>query len=144
MAVTLPNLNPDRDVLRRFGPVALIGFGLLGGLILWRGGLFGLSLGAPVGYALIGLGLLCLVLGVVAPHINRYIYVGMMILTFPIALVLSFTLLSLIFFGLITPLGLFFRAIGRDTMHRRFDKAAKTYWVKRERARTPASYFSQY
>jgi hypothetical protein len=48
--------------------------------------------------------------------------------------VVSPVILGLIFFGVFTPTGMVMRLIGRDAMCRRFDPAAKSYWVKR----TPA------
>jgi hypothetical protein len=40
-------------------------------------------------------------------------------------------ILGLIFFGLITPMGLAFRLAGRDPMQRAFDPKATTYRVPR-------------
>ena len=40
--------------------------------------------------------------------------------------------MGLIYFGLITPLGLLMRLTGKDPMQRRFDAAASTYWIERE------------
>lgn len=39
--------------------------------------------------------------------------------------------LGVVFFALFTPVGLLMRAFGRDAMCRRFEPAAKTYWVER-------------
>ncbi len=53
------NLNPDTRSLRLFGIIALCAFGAIGGLILWRGGLFGFDFGAagvPAAYGLWVLG----------------------------------------------------------------------------------------
>jgi hypothetical protein len=49
-----------------------------------------------------------------------------------IAMVVTFVLLSVIFFAVVTPVGVFFRLIGRDTMGRRYDAKATTYWKMRE------------
>ena len=45
--------------------------------------------------------------------------------------VVSPIVLGAIFFVLFTPVGVLMRAFGRDAMCRRFEPAAKSYWVKR-------------
>jgi histidyl-tRNA synthetase len=53
------NLIPTDKQLRSFGFIALVGFAILAGWILWRGGLLGFDLGAAgpgVAYLLLGLG----------------------------------------------------------------------------------------
>jgi hypothetical protein len=46
--------------------------------------------------------------------------------------VVSPIVLGVIFFAVFTPVGVLMRALGRDTMCRRFDAAARSYWVKRD------------
>jgi hypothetical protein len=48
--------------------------------------------------------------------------------------VVSPVVLGAIFFGVFTPAGFVMRLVGRDAMARRFDPAAKSYWVKRDPA----------
>ena len=48
----------------------------------------------------------------------RLIYVGWMVLAFPIGWTVSQVMLALMFFGLFTPIGLVFRLIGRDPLQR--------------------------
>jgi hypothetical protein len=43
-----------------------------------------------------------------------------------------------------TPIGLFFRLIGRDPLHRRFQPEADTYWVGRRPATDVRRYFRQF
>ena len=38
-------------------------------------------------------------------------------------------LLSVVFYGIVTPMGIIMRCLGRDPMHRRFDPGAVTYRV---------------
>lgn len=46
--------------------------------------------------------------------------------------VVSPIVLGVIFFAVFTPVGVVMRFFGRDAMYRRFDAAARTYWVKRD------------
>jgi len=40
--------------------------------------------------------------------------------------------LGIVFFGVLTPMGFAMRLFGRDTMQRRFDPSARTYWIERD------------
>lgn len=46
--------------------------------------------------------------------------------------VVSPLVLGVIYFGVFTPVGLVMRAFGRDAMCRRFERAAPSYWVRRD------------
>lgn len=139
--------RPDRRTLRQFGFIALVVFGLLGALVLWRRSLFGIPLGgatpvmAGALWAIAGLsGLFSLA----APGLNRFLYVGLATITWPIGFVLSYLLMGIIFYLVITPVGLVFRLIGRDPLHRRFDRQARTYWVEHHEPEGVERYFRQY
>ena len=40
--------------------------------------------------------------------------------------------LGIMFFGVLTPMALVMRLIGRDAMKRRFEPSARTYWIERD------------
>ena len=44
----------------------------------------------------------------------------------------SYIILCVLFYGLITPIALFFKVIGRDALHQKMDKKKTTYWVTKE------------
>ncbi len=44
----------------------------------------------------------------------------------------SRALITIIFFLVLTPTGLIMRLVGKDPMDRKWDPAAKSYWIKRE------------
>jgi hypothetical protein len=67
-----------------------------------------------------------------------------MLVAYPIGLVVSTVLIGVIFYALITPIGLVFRVIGRDVMGKRLDKSAATYWHVRGAPRPATSYFKLY
>jgi hypothetical protein len=46
--------------------------------------------------------------------------------------VVSPIVLGIIFFGIFAPVGAVMRLYGRDAMYRRYDPAAKSYWVQRD------------
>ncbi len=83
-------------------------------------------------------------LGLVFPRSARPVYIGAMYATFPIGFALSHLILAVIYFLLLTPIGLVMRLMGRDPLHRRFDPQKFSYWEARSQERSPASYLKQY
>ena len=80
----------------------------------------------------------------VAPRANLPLYVGLTVLTYPIGYVVSHVVMGLVFFGMLTPLALIFRLIGRDVLHRSFDESSKSYWVDSKPVKDPRRYFRQF
>jgi hypothetical protein len=141
------NLNPDARTLRQFGWIALGAFALLGALVAWRGGLFGFDFGAAtwtVATALWSLGALSGLLSMVAPRANRPLWIALTVVAFPIGYVVSVALMGVLFFGVLTPVNLVFRLIGRDALQRRFDPAARSYWIERSGDVPLERYFRQF
>jgi hypothetical protein len=40
--------------------------------------------------------------------------------------------MGLVFYAVVTPMGVAMRLAGRDPMRRRFDRAADSYWIDRQ------------
>jgi hypothetical protein len=141
------NLRPDRKQLREFGWVALVAFGILGGVVLWKGGLFGVSFGArtpAVAYGLWSLGVVSALLSLLWPSGNRPLFVVLSTVAFPIGWILSHTVLAIFFYFVLTPVGLLFRLIGRDPLERAFDSERKSYWVDLPEVKHKRDYFRQF
>jgi hypothetical protein len=125
------DLRPDRPTLRKFGYVAFVAFGLLSLLARLELGPFGFGLGpsrAWVALGLMGVGALAAFFSLVAPGLNRPLYVGLVLLGSSIGQVVAVLVLGVLYFGLITPLSLIFRVLGRDALERRADPEALTYF----------------
>ena len=56
---------------------------------------------------------------------------------------MSFVLLASFYFLLLTPIALLFRLIGRDPLHRRFDRGESSYWAPRKPTASLDRYFHQ-
>jgi saxitoxin biosynthesis operon SxtJ-like protein len=141
------NLNPDARTLRRFGFVALAVFGALGGVVLWRHSLFGIDLAgssAGIAHVLWAAGGASALFSLFAPRLNRFLYRGLMLAGIPIGFVLSYIFMGLIFYAIITPVGLVFRLFGRDPLRRKFDSKLATYWVDHQEPESVERYFKQY
>jgi polyferredoxin len=141
------DLKPSSRQLQQFGWFALIAFSALGALAFFRGSLFGMALGAaakPLAYGLWGLAAASALFSLLAPAANRPLFILLSLVAFPIGLVVSHVVLGFLFFGILTPLGLFFRLIGRDRLERRFEPQRESYWVDAAPARKPEDYFRQF
>jgi len=134
------DLNPPKDQLCQFATIGLAGFTLIGAMAT-------LQFGAPpvVGHIALALAAVLGLLGameITAPI--KPLYIGMMILAWPIGMAVSMVLLALVYYGMFTPVAIFFRLTGRDPLARKLDPDAKSYWWVREKQRTPASYLRLY
>lgn len=121
----LASLPTDKRTLRKFGLMVggvLLAIGLVA--FLWfkkQWGIYPASAG----------GLLAL-LGAVWPTILRRFYLLWMTMALAMGMVMTAVLLTVFFLLVITPVGLFFRLIGRDVLHRKFDRQAASYWITKE------------
>jgi hypothetical protein len=66
--------------------------------------------------------------GLMAPRAIRPLHNGLLRLTYPIGFVLSYVLLSAVYFLVFTPIGLLVRLF-YDPMSRRFERPAASYWT---------------
>jgi hypothetical protein len=83
-------------------------------------------------------------LGVLRPRFVRPVFVTWMVLVFPVGWVVSHLVLAVLFYGLFTPVGLFFRLVGRDalTLRRRSDRGS--YWESKPQVTDASRYFQQF
>jgi hypothetical protein len=132
------NKQPTPRELRWFG-LALLGFfTILGSMILWRTG------NSLVPKILWTTGALVVSVYYLAPPIRRPIYLAWMTLTHPIGWIATQLILALVYYGVITPVGLVMRIAGRDTMGRTFDRQATSYWIERPKKTAADRYFRQF
>jgi len=103
--------NPSEKQLRQFAGIWFPAFcGLVGYSIGHKTGHWREM---EIGWVLAGL---LSVGGLVLPALIRPIFVGLILLTFPIGWVVSHLLLGLIFYGVVTPIGLILRISGHDPL----------------------------
>lgn len=148
MALIDVDWRPDRRKLRQFGAVGAGACALLIGLLYWKRHLLFFEIAAGnVGTAaawLAGIGVAFLLAAWLAPVVLRPVYLLLTLVTLPIGLVVSFVVLSFVFFVVFTAVALWFRLVGRDLMRRRFDPDADSYWDAREPAPERERYFRQF
>ena len=148
MALVQINWHPDRNELRKFGFISLGAFGLLGGWILFRQSIFGIELSSPAAriaaYVCWGLAIGSLAGSLTIPQALRPLYVTLTAISLPIGFVVSHVLMAAIFYGLLTPIAVFFRIVGRDALQRRLEPSAQTYWQARTVVKDKGQYFKQF
>lgn len=139
MALIEVDWRPPRRQLRQFALLFVLFAGVLGTLS-WLG-----DRPAWVAPAFFALGGAVGVLGLVAPAAVRPVWIAMMALALPIGFVVSTVLMVVIFFLILTPIGLAMRLAGYDPMRRGEDAAARdTFWIERPPAVDVRRYFRQY
>jgi hypothetical protein len=75
---------------------------------------------------------------------GRLLYVGWMLAAQPIGWTLSHLVLGVVYYLVLTPIGLIMRLVGRDPMQRRFDPATDSYWIERAPRTDPSRHFRQF
>lgn len=139
-------------MLRQFAWASLVMFPAIGGYLAWRHHLpagWAIALCAiGVAIAAVELAIVPLVGGAVGDTLEKAIprafYVLLTVVAAPIGFVLSQVLMALIFYLVITPIGLVFRAMGRDVLGRRRDARRASFWHDRGPPREATSYFKLY
>ena len=133
------NSDPTTRQLRTFGALWFPLFCAVVALAVWRG--THTELPWIVAGSVAGLSLL---LALALPKALKPVFVGLMIVSFPIGWMVSHVLITLVYYAVITPLGLLVRLFGKDPMSRNIDSAASTYWVKLPEPAPKSRYFRQY
>jgi hypothetical protein len=133
------NWNPNQKELRKFGIVSVIASVLIALLLYLLKGL-GFQWLAIIFFV----GLIIFLSSMISFKLTRGIYLGLILVTMPIGLVVSFTLLAIFHFLLLTPLGLIFRLMDRDALGRKFDSTIESYWIPRRPPDNLDRYFHQF
>lgn len=107
-------------------------FGLLVGGIFCVIGLWPLVFrGEPMRLWGIGIGGVLVLLGGILPRALAPVHKGWMWIGHILGWINTRILLGIVFYGLVTPIGLIFRMMGKDTMRQAFSESSSTYRVLR-------------
>lgn len=129
--------RPDRRELRRFAVAMLVGFSLLGLFAAWRAKEVGN--GSIILWA-IGVSL---AMGAFVPKLGRVAYLGVYLPSSIMGYVVSNVILALMFFLVITPLGIILRLMGKDLLQQRRPKQ-KAMWTPVKAVKMEDSYYRQF
>lgn len=107
-------------------------FGLLVGAVFTVIGLWPLIFrGEPLRLWAVGIGGLLIAFGGILPQLLAPIHKGWMWVGHILGWINTRILLGIMFYALVTPMGLVFRLMGKDTMRRAFAESSTTYRVVR-------------
>jgi hypothetical protein len=132
------NLNPSRKDLRIFSLACLAFLALVGWVVARKSG------STAAGAAVVSVGVVIVVLGFTLPRAVRPIFVALMVVNYPIGWVVTHVVIAVIFYLVVTPVGVIMRLSGRDPMERGFDRSAKSYWKPRRSEIDSSRYFRQF
>lgn len=129
-------LDRSPRALRKFGwtvgPVLL----LLGAIFLWR------QRGA--GWPLISIGIVLIVAAALAPSALKWVHGPWMIAALALGWVMTRLLLTIVFFLVVTPVGLLQRVFGKRAIEVDFRPDAASYWQTRTARPVPEDYEKQF
>jgi hypothetical protein len=135
--VTPIDWNPSAPKLRRFGWVALVAFASLG--LSARA-----ALHPATSVVFFVVGAMAALSSLVTPRANRPLYVALLVVGWPVRVVVSNALLVIVFYGVVTPIGVLRRLFAGDPLTRRLDKGAATYWLESKPRRPADDYFRSF
>lgn len=132
------NRNPSRGDLRWFGLLLPLFAALVGAIARWQFG----APAAALGIWSAGGTLACLYW--LVPPVRRPILVGWTYAALPIGWTVSHLMMGLVYFVVVTPIGLVSRLVRGETLHRRPNPNARSYWVERPRRTAARRYLRQF
>jgi hypothetical protein len=107
--------------LRKFGLMMGGAFLVIAIILIWRDHWTGPYFAVLAGFFLLS--------GLLLPRILSPLERAWMDFAFALGVVMTYAILTLTFFIIITPVGFFIRLIGKDLLERKFDSTKQSYWV---------------
>jgi len=138
MSLISINHQPSRRQLNQFGGLWLLFLGILGALSFFKSG------NHPAAFAFWTAAVTVPVIGWIFPAFMRIVFLALSYAAFPIGFVVSHVILALVFYLVLTPVGLLMRLFGHDPMDRRIEPEAASYWTEREKEPEARRYFNQF
>lgn len=119
----IKSIKGTKPELRKFGLTIGIFLLLLAGLLFWKQRpSFPYFAGIGSGFALLGL---------MVPILLKPIHKVWMSFAVVMGFIMTRVILTVLYFGLFTPIALLTKLLGKDLLDQRLDKNAASYWVKR-------------
>ena len=120
----IKSIKSEKKELRQFGITMGIVLGLLGWLLLWR----------EKGYYpyFLMLSVVFLFFGLVLPSLLKPIYKIWMTLALLLGWFMTRVILSVLFFVIVTPIGLLARLGGKDFLDLKFNRNVNSYWISKK------------
>ena len=120
-------IDTSKKALRSFGWVVGGVLLLIAAVLWWRND----WTTTTTTYVLGGLGSALAVLGLTVPTVLLPLYRVWMALAVVLGFIMTRVILTIVYYLVMTPIGLLMRLFGKDPMHRRLDPDASSYWIKK-------------
>jgi len=132
----ISSIKITKEEIRKFGIVIGIILLIIGVILLWKKNIY-----YPI---LMIMGIFLFVGGLSIPIILKPIYIIWMIFATIMGWLMTRFILSLLFYGLITPISLIARLMGKKFIYLRWDKINNSYWNYRSNKVQNVDYEKQY
>ena len=132
----IKNIKSSKKDLRQFGLTVGIAFCLLGLLLLWRKKEY-YSYFFIISATLVSFGLFF-------PTLLKPIQKAWMTLAVILGWIVTRIILIILFYLVVTPIGILSRLFGKDLLNLKLDKKANSYWIKKTKETDKARYQNQF
>ena len=123
MIEEIKNIKSTKSDFRKFGVTIGVFLMVVAGFLFWRG--------RESFEVLLISGLILCVLGLTIPVILKPIYWVWMVFATILGWIMTRVILSLLFYVVITPIGVFSRLFGNQFLELKWDKSKDSYWNPR-------------
>lgn len=120
MIEEIKNIKSEKSEFRKFGITIGLFLMILSGFLFWRG--------KESFEILLVTGTVLLVLGLLIPVVLKPVYWIWMVLAIILGWIITRVILSLLFYIVITPIGVLSRLSGNRFLDLKWDKSKSTYW----------------
>ena len=137
MIEEIKNIRSEKSDLRKFGITIGLFLMVIAGFLFWRG--------KKSFEILLASGFVLFVLGLVLPVVLKPIYWIWMILAALLGWIMTRVILGLLFYVVVTPIGMLSRLFGNNFLDLKWDKSKDSYWnVRTTRQRDNEDYERQF
>ena len=116
----IKNIQSEKSDLRKFGITIGVILLIIAGFLFWKE--------KESFQILLTFGVTLCILGIAIPFILKPIYWVWMIFATILGWIMTRVILSLLFYIIITPIGLILRFFGKQFLELRWDKSKESYW----------------
>ena len=120
MLEEIKNIKSAKSDLRKFGTIIGILLMIIAGLLFWKE--------KESFQTLLMVGVILCIIGIAIPVILKPIYWIWMIFATILGWIMTRVILSLLFYAIVTPIGLLPRLFGKEFIDLKWDSTDSTYW----------------
>ena len=132
----ITEIKPTRKNIRNFGITIGLFLMILGGILFWK---------EIEDYIIVTfVGIVFIVCGLGLPRILKPIYLFWMIVSSILGWVMTRVVLSILFFTMITAIGLISKLFGKKFLDLKWDNSKNSYWNQRQGKPEKSSYENQF